>query len=107
MEKAVTIHPTAVVDPGARIGEGVTIGPYTIIGPDVSIGQGTSVGSHCVFEGWTEIGPDCRITHSVCLGQEPQDVKYGGEETYVRIGARNLIREFTTVHRATGEGAET
>jgi UDP-N-acetylglucosamine acyltransferase len=107
LEKAVTIHPTAVVDPGARIGDGVTIGPYTIIGPDVSIGAGTSVGSHCVFEGWTEIGPDCRITHSVCLGQEPQDVKYRGEETYVRIGARNLIREFTTVHRATGEGAET
>lgn len=102
-----TIHPTAIVDPGAEIAPGVTIGPYSVIGPNVKIGPGTVVGSHCVFEGWTEIGPDCRITHSVCLGQEPQDVKYKGEETYVRIGAGNLIREFTTVHRATGEGNET
>lgn len=107
LNKTVTIHPTAVVDPAAQIGQGVTIGPYTVIGPDVKIGSGTVVGSHCVFEGWTEIGQDCKITHSVCLGQEPQDVKYKGEETYVRIGSRNLIREFTTVHRATGEGEET
>lgn len=107
MDKTVTIHPTAVVDPGAEINEGVSVGPYSVIGPNVKIGARTTVGSHCVFEGWTEIGEDCRITHSVCLGQEPQDVKYAGEETYVRIGARNLIREFTTVHRATGEGNET
>jgi UDP-N-acetylglucosamine acyltransferase len=107
LENAVTIHPTAVVDPRAEIGDGVGIGPYCVIGPDVRIGARTSVGAHCVFEGWTEIGPDCRITHSVCLGGEPQDVKYKGEKTYVRIGARNIIREFTTVHRATGEGNET
>jgi len=103
----VTIHPTAVIDPAAEIGAGVSIGPYSVIGPNVKIGSGTAVGSHCVFEGRTERGEDCRITHSVCLGQEPQDVKYDGEETYVRIGSRNLIREFTTVHRATGEGGET
>lgn len=107
MDESVTIHPTAVVDAGAEIGEGVSVGPYSVIGPNVKIGPRTTVGSHCVFEGWTEIGEDCKITHSVCLGQEPQDVKYAGEETYVRIGARNLIREFTTVHRATGEGCET
>jgi UDP-N-acetylglucosamine acyltransferase len=103
----VTIHPTAVVDPGAEIGEGASVGPYTVIGPDVKVGPRTVVGSHCALEGWTEIGPDCNITHSVCIGQEPQDVKYKGEETYLRIGARNLIREFTTIHRATGEGKET
>ena len=107
LSRPATIHPTAVVDPGARIGEGVSIGPYSVIGPDVIIGSGTVVGSHCVFEGWTEIGPDCSITHSVCLGQEPQDVKYAGEKTMVRIGTRNTIREFTTIHRATGEGNET
>jgi len=107
LDESVTIHPTAVVDAGAEIGEGVSVGPYSVIGPNVKIGPRTTVGSHCVFEGWTEIGEDCKITHSVCLGQEPQDVKYAGEETYVRIGARNLIREFTTVHRATGEGCET
>lgn len=102
-----TIHPTAVIDPGARLAEGVSIGPYTVIGPHVSIGPRTAVGAHCVLEGWTEIGADCRITHSVCLGQEPQDVKYGGEESYVRIGSGNLIREYTSIHRATGEGNET
>jgi UDP-N-acetylglucosamine acyltransferase len=107
LENTATIHPTAVVDPRAVIGEGVSVGPYTVIGPGVRIGPRTAVGAHCVLEGWTEIGPDCRITHSVCLGQEPQDVKYKGEETYVRIGARNLIREFTSIHRATGEGNET
>lgn len=107
LEKSVTIHPTAVVDPRAELGQGVSVGPYSVIGPNVKIGPGTAVGSHCVFEGWTEIGPNCRITHSVCLGQEPQDVKYSGEETYVKIGSGNLIREFTTVHRATGEGNET
>jgi UDP-N-acetylglucosamine acyltransferase len=107
LENTVTIHPTAVVDPRAELGEGVSIGPYTVIGPDVKIGTRTSVGSHCVIEGWTEIGEECKITHSICLGQEPQDVKYSGEETYVRIGSRNLIREFTSIHRATGEGNET
>ncbi|MGD9401407.1 MAG: acyl-ACP--UDP-N-acetylglucosamine O-acyltransferase [bacterium] len=107
MEKTVTIHATAVIDPRAELGEGVSVGPYTVIGPDVRIGPRTAIGSHCVLEGWTEIGADCRITHSVCLGQEPQDVKYGGEETYVRIGSGNLIREYTSVHRATGEGNET
>ena len=107
MDNSVTIHPTAVVDSRAEIGPNVKIGPYSVVGPDVKIGSGTLVGSHCVFEGWTEIGPDCRISHSVCLGQEPQDVKYSGEEAYVRIGSGNIIREFTTVHRATGEGEET
>jgi UDP-N-acetylglucosamine acyltransferase len=107
LKEPTTIHPTAVIDPRAEIDSGVSIGPYSVVGPDVKIGRGTTVGAHCVFEGWTEIGTECRISHSVCLGQEPQDVKYAGEQTYVRIGSRNLIREFTTVHRATGEGAET
>ncbi len=107
MKNTTGIHPTAIVDPAAELGEGVSIGPYTVIGPDVRIGARTAVGSHCVFEGWTEVGEDCRITHSVCLGQEPQDVKYGGERTFLKIGSRNLIREFTSIHRATGEGSET
>jgi len=107
VKRTVDIHATAIVHPDAELGDGVSIGPYTLVGPNVRIGPRTVVGSHCVFDGWTEIGPDCRISHAVSLGQEPQDVKYSGEETYVRIGSRNIIREFSSVHRATGEGNET
>ena len=102
-----SIHPTACVDPGANLGSGVSIGPHTIIGPDVTIQDNTRVGTNCLIEGWTEIGPDCRIFHGVVIGTEPQDFKYKGERTYVRIGRANTIREFATVHRATEEGRET
>jgi UDP-N-acetylglucosamine acyltransferase len=95
------------VHAGARLGAGVRIGPNTLVGPDVVIGDGTSVGANCLIEGWTEIGSDNRIFHCVVIGSEPQDFKYSGEKAYVRIGDRNTIREFVTVHRATGEGTET
>jgi len=101
------IHPAAFVDPGAELGADVTIGPNTLIGPDVVIGEGTTVGANCLIEGWTEIGRGNRIFHCVVIGAEPQDLKYGGEKAYVRIGDRNTIREFATVHRATGEEHET
>jgi UDP-N-acetylglucosamine acyltransferase len=101
------IHPASFVDPGARIGSGVTIGPNTIVGPNVAIGDNTSVGASCLIEGWTEIGKRCRIHHCVVIGSEPQDVKYSGERTFVRIGDSNTIREFATIHRATGEDEQT
>jgi UDP-N-acetylglucosamine acyltransferase len=101
------VHPAAFVDPGAELGTGVTIGPNTLVGPDVTIGDGTSVGANCLIEGWTEIGRENRIFHCVVIGSEPQDFKYGGERAFVRIGDRNTIREFVTVHRPTGEGNET
>jgi UDP-N-acetylglucosamine acyltransferase len=98
------IHPGAYVDPRANLGTDVTVGPNTIIGPDVTIGDGTLVGANCLIEGWTEIGSQNRIGHCVVIGSEPQDFKYRGEKTFVGIGNRNVIREFATVHRATGEG---
>ena len=101
------IHPAAFVDSRARLGNGVTIGPNTIIGPDVTIGDGTIIGANCLIEGWTEIGRENRIFHCVVIGSEAQDLKYAGEKTFARIGDRNTIREFTTIHRATGEGNET
>jgi UDP-N-acetylglucosamine acyltransferase len=101
------IHPAAFIDPGAQIGSGVTIGPNTVVGPDVVIGDDTWIGANCLVEGWTSIGSRCRVCHCSVLGSDPQDLKYRGEETYVRIGDDNTIREFTTVHRATGEGDET
>jgi UDP-N-acetylglucosamine acyltransferase len=101
------IHPAAFVDPAAEIGSGVSIGPGSIVGPDVKIGKDTVVGANCLIEGWTEIGSACRIYHGVVIGTEPQDLKFGNEKTYVRIGNANTIREYATVHRATGEGEAT
>jgi UDP-N-acetylglucosamine acyltransferase len=102
-----TIHATAIVDRKAEIGKGAQIGPYTVVGGDVTIGEGTWIGSNCLIEGWTTIGRGCRIFHSAVIGAEPQDLKYRGERTFLRIGEANTIREFATVHRATGEGLET
>jgi UDP-N-acetylglucosamine acyltransferase len=101
------VHPSAFVDPAATLGANVTIGPNTLVGPDVAIGDGTSVGANCLIEGWTRIGRGNRIFHCVVIGSEPQDLKYGGEKTFVQIGDRNTIREFATIHRATGEGNRT
>ncbi|MBF9264425.1 acyl-ACP--UDP-N-acetylglucosamine O-acyltransferase [Paracidovorax cattleyae] len=91
-----SIHPTAIVDPGAELDSSVTVGPYAVIGPKVRIGAGTSVGPHCVIEGRTTIGRDNRIFQFASLGAVPQDKKYAGEDTCLEIGDRNTIREFCT-----------
>ena len=96
-----SIHPTAIVDAQARIDASATIGPYAVIGPHVSIGAGTTVGPHCVIEGHTTIGRDNRIFQFASLGAQPQDKKYAGEPTELRIGDRNTIREFCTFNTGT------
>ncbi|MGY0652585.1 acyl-ACP--UDP-N-acetylglucosamine O-acyltransferase [Luteimonas sp. A537] len=101
---AASIHASAVVDPSAVIGEGVTIGPFTIVGAGVEIGAGTQVGPHCSVEGPTRIGRDNRIHGHAAIGGEPQDKKYRGERVGLEIGDRNVIREFTTINRGTGDG---
>jgi UDP-N-acetylglucosamine acyltransferase len=101
----VTIHPTALVEPGAELAEGVSVGPYAIIGPEVRVGPGTSIGSHTILEGQTEIGAECRIGSHVIIGAPPQDVKYHGEPTRVIIGDRTQVREFATIHRASTGGS--
>jgi len=98
------IHPTAVIYPGAELAEDVEIGPFAVIGPHVKIGRGTSIGPHAVVEGWTEIGEENRIFQMASVGAIPQDLKYRGEETRLRIGNRNTIREFTTLHLGTVTG---
>jgi UDP-N-acetylglucosamine acyltransferase len=98
------IHPTAIVDPAARIGNGVEIGAYSIVGAGVEIGDGTTIGPHVVIEGTTRIGRDNRIFQFASIGAIPQDKKFGGEDSQLIIGDRNLIREFTTLNRGTGEG---
>jgi len=98
------IHPTAQIDPSASIGANVSIGAYSVIGADVEIGEGTTIGPHVVIEGPTRIGSDNRISQFASLGGPPQDKKFAGERTELVIGDRNLIREFVTINRGTGEG---
>ncbi|MFN4148522.1 MAG: acyl-ACP--UDP-N-acetylglucosamine O-acyltransferase [Rhodocyclaceae bacterium] len=102
---AVSIHPSALVDPTAQLGENVTIGAYTIIGAEVEIGDGTWIGPHVVIDGPTKIGRDNRIYQFSSLGEAPQDKKYAGEPTRLEIGDRNTIREFCTFNRGTVQDA--
>jgi UDP-N-acetylglucosamine acyltransferase len=95
------IHPTAIVDPRARIGADVRVGPYTVIDGDVEVGEGTTVGSHCVLTGHTRIGRENRIFHFCSIGEANQDKKYGGEPTRLAIGDRNVIREYCSLNRGT------
>jgi UDP-N-acetylglucosamine acyltransferase len=95
------IHATAIVEPGARLGENVTIGAYSIVRSNVEIGAGSSVGPHCVIEGHTRIGRDNRIFQFCSIGAAPQDKKYAGEPTELHIGDRNTIREFCTFNVGT------
>jgi len=99
------VHPTAVVDPHARIAADVEIGPYAVIGPEVEIGSGTRIGPHTVITGRTRIGTQNRIYAFVSLGEAPQDKKYGGEPTGLEIGDDNVIREFCTFNRGTVQDA--
>ncbi len=102
------IHPTAVIDSSAQVHETCEVGPYAIIGPEVTIGRGTRIGPHTVISGPTVIGEDNRIFQFASIGEDPQDLKYDGEESRLEIGDRNTIREFVTINRGTtGGGGET
>lgn len=101
------IHETAILSPDAELGVDVEVGPYCVIGPGVRVGDRCVLGAHVVIERGTSLGDECRVMSGAVLGGEPQDSKYHGEETFLRIGARNTIREGVTIHRATGEGAAT
>ena len=97
------IHPTALVDPAARVAADATIGPYSIIGPDVAIGAGTVVGPHVVVTGRTKVGMRNRIFQFASIGDVPQDRKYGGEPTTTTIGDDNVFREFMTINAGTAQ----
>ena len=103
-----TIHPTALVDPDAKLAAGVSVGPYAVIRGSVTIGPRTSIGAHCVIEGRTTIGADCEIFTGAVVGSIPQDLKYRGEESLLLIGDRNKIREYVTINPGTeGGGGKT
>jgi UDP-N-acetylglucosamine acyltransferase len=102
------VHPTAVVSPRARLADDVEIGPYAVVGEDVEIGAGTVIGAHAQVQGPSAIGESNRIFPHAAVGLEPQDLKYRGEPTRLVAGARNVFREFCTVHRGTvGGGGQT
>lgn len=102
-----SIHSTAVISKNAILGKGVVVGPYAIIGDKVKIGQGTIIGSHVVIDGDTTIGEYNNIYPFASLGQDPQDLKYKGEETKLIIGDRNIIREFVTINKGTTAAGKT
>lgn len=106
-EKEPQIHATAIIDPDAIIHKNVIIGPYAVIGPNCEIGSGTEIGAHAVIRKNVTIGKNNRIYPHAVIGDDPQDLKYTGEYSTVTIGDGNLIREFCTIHRATGENLET
>jgi UDP-N-acetylglucosamine acyltransferase len=100
-----TIHPTALVDPKAQLGQNVDVAAYAVIGGHVRIGEGSSIGAHCVVEGHTTIGRDNRIFQFCSIGGAPQDKKYTGEPTRLEIGDGNTIREFCTLNTGTVQDA--
>jgi UDP-N-acetylglucosamine acyltransferase len=101
------IHKTALIAKQAKIAEDVQIGPYAVIGENVTLLKGTVIGAHTIVEGHTVIGEHNRIANHVSIGGEPQHKSYRGQKSFVNIGNRNVIREYTSVHRGSEEGSET
>lgn len=95
----VTIHSTAVVEPGAQLGKDVTIGAFAYIDEKVQIGDGCTIGPHATILRYTELGIGCRVHAGAVLGDVPQDYAYQGSKSFVKIGAHSVLREGVTIHR--------
>lgn len=104
MSAPAAIHPSAVIEPGAKLAANVRVGAFAYIGDDVEIGEGTVIGPHCSITGPTRIGRDNHFAGHAAIGGDPQDKKFKGERTELVIGDRNSVREFVTLNRGTGEG---
>jgi UDP-N-acetylglucosamine acyltransferase len=105
---ATIIHPTAIVDSKAELGDNVEIGPFASVGPNVKIGANTVVKQGAIIDGHTTIGEDCQIFPYACIGMKTQDLKYvDGSISFIEIGNRTVIREFATVHLGTKDGEKT
>lgn len=98
------IHPSAIIDPDAKIADSVEVGAYSIIGAGVEIEENTWVGPHVVIQGPTKIGKENKLFQFSSIGEVPQDKKFHNEVSYLEIGARNTIREFATINRGTEDG---
>ncbi|MGI8734797.1 MAG: hypothetical protein ACR2LM_16000 [Pyrinomonadaceae bacterium] len=101
------IHPTSIVSATAKLGKAVCVGPYAVIEPEVEIGDDCVVSAHAVIKSFTTLGARNRVFEHAVLGGEPQDVKFKGERSQLVIGNDNLIREFCTIHRASGKAEVT
>jgi UDP-N-acetylglucosamine acyltransferase len=104
MSAAVECHPTAVIHDGAELGVGVKLGPYAVVHSTAKVGDGCEVGSFAIVDDYTTLGAGCRVFPHACVGGEPQDLKFGGEVSYLEAGERNVFREFVTVNRGTEGG---
>ncbi|HED35938.1 MAG TPA: acyl-[acyl-carrier-protein]--UDP-N-acetylglucosamine O-acyltransferase, partial [Gammaproteobacteria bacterium] len=100
------IHPTAIIDESAKLAKDVSVGPYSIIGAGVEIDSGTWIGPHVVINGPTKIGTDNKIFQFSSIGEDPQDLKFAGEKSYLEIGNNNTIREYVTISRGTEDGGD-
>jgi UDP-N-acetylglucosamine acyltransferase len=98
------IHPTAVVSPRAEVGEGSYVGPFCVVGDEARLGARVRLESHVVVDGRTEVGDDTHVFPFASVGLAPQDLKYRGEPAETRVGRRNRVREFVTIHRGTEGG---
>jgi UDP-N-acetylglucosamine acyltransferase len=98
------IHSTAIIDPSCQISPDAHIGPYCVLGPHTFIGEGCILESHITISGWTTIGKRCRFSSHCSIGTDPQDLKYNGEITYLKIGDDNTFREFVSLNRGTKGG---
>lgn len=104
IDPAATVHPSAIVEEGAKIGPGCEVGPFCWVGPKVKLSANVHLISHVVVKGETEIGDDTVIYSFAVIGEIPQDLKFQGETTQLRVGKRNRIREHVTVNTGTGGG---
>ena len=107
MAGSITIHPTAVVDPTAQLGEGVSVGPYAIVEAGAILGDHCQVAAHALVASGVRMGSGNRVYHHAIIGTDSQDMKYHGEKADLVIGDNNTFREFVTVNRATGDGKAT
>ena len=101
------IHPTAIIAPDARIGENVEVGPFAIIGEGCEIGDGSVIGPRATLERYVRLAANVRIGIGSVLGGDPQDLKFGGEQTFVEIGEGTTIREYATINRGTAQSGKT
>jgi UDP-N-acetylglucosamine acyltransferase len=102
---ATRIHPTAIIDPGARLGVDVEVGPWALLGPSVEVGDHCRIGPRVTLQQHVRLAPGVRLGEGTLVGGDPQDTKYRGEETWVEIGADTLIREYCTINRGTAQDA--
>ena len=98
------VHATAIVEPGAQLGAGVEVGAYAYVGGDVTLGDGTRLHHHASVEGNTVLGKKCEVFPYACIGGKTQDLKYRGGNPGLRVGDRNVFREYVSIHCATNDG---